>query len=632
MNTDTTSQAKKSTHSKWWHPTIFSLMGVCILLVGVVAGLLYFPHLYLNDYVKNKIITEFAKEYPEYTLAISDVHIYLLADNIELTSLTLSAKDSSFSCSIDNPSIKGISWMTLIFNGANARGALDKSVATAQNIDIQLPKALYQIHCQALTASLRDALIFAENIEVKPLVDDVEFFQRQKVRTTRYRLTLPQLFIQGETLLGLLKKGTCTADFIRMPELTLDMLVDTSKAAETDSTVQKVAPSPLATMQSHVLLDSIGIDNARITYSMMNSPSDATISGYSIHSKGLRASLHDSSAMAAYLEIQPVSLTDAAVFRCGYFRMSIGDSSLLIREARLLPVLDVDDYFKADPYRRTRLTLQVQELRGIGISYLALIKGEAYRARSIDCHKPVLGIQVSVFKKNKKPTPKSLMPNEMMQKITSVVHIDSIHASDGMIMYEEHYKARSKPAYIAFHRVNVAINSLTNDRHNGDTADVHFNAEFMDGGTIRMNMQLPITARDFSASITGSLGAMKLPKLNTFLEVAENVSIKSGDCQSASVKFNITKGKAIGSIRVLYSNFSLAFLDKKSKSSKGIFNILKSFIANTFTFKSSNKKDSDGIIKLGKITYTRKPTDTFVQVAWFSVRKGIADLIGFPDR
>ena len=151
------------------------------------------------------------------------------------------------------------------------------------------------------------------------------------------------------------------------------------------------------------------------------------------------------------------------------------------------------------------------------------------------------------------------MPNEMMQKITSVVHIDSIHASDGMIMYEEHYKARSKPAYIAFHRVNVAINSLTNDRHNGDTADVHFNAEFMDGGTIRMNMHLPITARDFSVSITGSLGAMKLPKLNTFLEVAENVSITSGDCQSASVVLNITKGKAIGSIRVLYSNFSLAF-------------------------------------------------------------------------
>ena len=71
-------------------------MGVCILLVVVIAGLLYFPHLYLNTYVKNTIITGICERISELHAGNLDVHIYLLADNIELTSLTLLAKDSSF--------------------------------------------------------------------------------------------------------------------------------------------------------------------------------------------------------------------------------------------------------------------------------------------------------------------------------------------------------------------------------------------------------------------------------------------------------------------------------------------------------------------------------------------------------
>ena len=630
MNTDTTSQAKKSTHSKWWHPTIFSLMGVCILLVGVVAGLLYFPHLYLNDYVKNKIITEFAKEYPEYTLAISDVHIYLLADNIELTSLTLSAKDSSFSCSIDNPSIKGISWKTLIFNGANARGALDKSVATAQNIDIQLPKELYQIHCQALTASLLDALIFAENIEVKPLVGDVEFFNNQKVRTTRYRLTMPQFFIQGNSILGLLQGKKCAADFIRLPNLTLDMLVDTSKSPAVDS-LSLPTPSLWKSLQSQIQFDSIGIEIARISYAEMNTASDTSRGGYTFYSKGLRASFRDSSLRARRLEIHPLQGLAASAFTCGEFRIGFRDSSLLIREVSLLPVLDVDEFFSIDKYRRTRLTVQVPQVRAKGIFYRGLLRGDIFKARMIELHKPVLGIQVSVFKKNKKPIPKSLMPNEIMRTLATIIHIDTMRTVDGMMMYEEHYKARSKPAYITFHRVNIDVHSLTNDRHDGDTADVYFESEFMNAGTLRMNMKLPVTSPTFTAIVTGSLSKTKLPNLNTFLQVAENVSITSGVCQSASVTMKIINGNARGSIRILYKDFKLAFLDKRSKSSKGVLNILKSFIANTFTFNSSNEKDSDGIVKLGKIQYKRKSTDTFIQVVWFSVRRGIAELMGFPD-
>ncbi|MBK9248925.1 MAG: hypothetical protein IPM69_12625 [Ignavibacteria bacterium] len=114
MNTESNQPTNKPTKSKWWKIIFYTSIALGILSATVVVGLLYFPHLYLNAFIKNKIITEFAKEYPEYTLAIADVNIYLLADNIEFTSIVFAAKDSSFSCSLDKPSIQRY-WMDTIY-------------------------------------------------------------------------------------------------------------------------------------------------------------------------------------------------------------------------------------------------------------------------------------------------------------------------------------------------------------------------------------------------------------------------------------------------------------------------------------------------------------------------------------
>jgi hypothetical protein len=39
--------------------------------------------------------------------------------------------------------------------------------------------------------------------------------------------------------------------------------------------------------------------------------------------------------------------------------------------------------------------------------------------------------------------------------------------------------------------------------------------------------------------------------------------------------------------------------------------------------------DKSGSMKIGKVKYTRKPDDTFLQLVWFSLRSGVGDVVGF---
>ena len=88
-------------------------------------------------------------------------------------------------------------------------------------------------------------------------------------------------------------------------------------------------------------------------------------------------------------------------------------------------------------------------------------------------------------------------------------------------------------------------------------------------------------------------------------------------------------GKADGYVRSKYKGFRLAILDKDTGSENGIFNIIFSFYANTFALNTTNWPDKYGELKLGEIKYKRGRDDTFIQYAWFAIRDGIGDIIGF---
>jgi hypothetical protein len=122
---------------------------------------------------------------------------------------------------------------------------------------------------------------------------------------------------------------------------------------------------------------------------------------------------------------------------------------------------------------------------------------------------------------------------------------------------------------------------------------------------------------------------MDVTRLNSFLEIGENLRIKSGILQKATFDVNVTEGRASGTVRVMYKDLAIAVRNSRTGSERGVSNRITSYIANAMKIRGTNMPDKSGSIKIGEVKYTRKPDDTFLQLLWFSLRSGVGDVVGF---
>jgi hypothetical protein len=70
-------------------------------------------------------------------------------------------------------------------------------------------------------------------------------------------------------------------------------------------------------------------------------------------------------------------------------------------------------------------------------------------------------------------------------------------------------------------------------------------------------------------------------------------------------------------------------INKRTGSDKGIFDVITSFVANNVKLRSNNMPDNSGAIKIGTVNYTRQNDDPFFRFAWFALRSGLGDAVGF---
>jgi hypothetical protein len=142
-------------------------------------------------------------------------------------------------------------------------------------------------------------------------------------------------------------------------------------------------------------------------------------------------------------------------------------------------------------------------------------------------------------------------------------------------------------------------------------------------------MTIPVASPEISFRYSGSLDPMDLTRLNSFLEVGESLRIKSGTLQHATFDVNVTAGRASGTLRVTYRDLTIAFRNSLTGSEKGASDRITSYIANAWNIRGTNLSEKSGLMKIGKVKYTRKRDDTFLQLVWFSLRSSVGDVVGF---
>ena len=315
--------------------------------------------------------------------------------------------------------------------------------------------------------------------------------------------------------------------------------------------------------------------------------------------------------------------------RCGRLRVSVPDSEILAEALELHPLVGDDKFFAGSKFRRTRFRIVLPQCRVTGADCLGLLQGKTYRARSVKVNDASFDILVNMDTPYNKNSSRPLMPNESLSSIKKITQVDSLNIVNGQLKYAERYIIGSAPAEVTFDSIQLLAEGITNHADPGATAVIHAQGNFMKTSTMKILMVIPVVSPQISFRYSGSLDPMDVTRLNSFLEVGEGLRIKSGILQNATFDVNVTAGRASGSVRVIYRDLTIALLNRRTGSERGVFNRITSFITNAMKIRGTNMPNKSGPMKIGEVKYTRKPDDTFLQLVWFSLRSGVGDVVGF---
>ncbi len=342
-----------------------------------------------------------------------------------------------------------------------------------------------------------------------------------------------------------------------------------------------------------------------------------------IFSKGLNGSVADAREIVLNFRQSQYEL------RCARLRISVPDSEILAESLELHPLVEDDKFFAGSKFRKTRFRIVVPQCRVVGADCLGLLQGKTYRAHSVKVNDASIDILVNMDTPYNKNSSRPLMPNEALLSINKITQVDSLNVMNGRLKYAERYILGSAPAEVTFDSIQMLAEGITNHAAPGATAVIRAQGNFMKTSTMKILMVIPVASPEISFQYSGSLGLMDLTRLNSFLEVGESLRIKSGILQNATFDVNVTASRANGKVRAMYRDLAIAVRDTPTGSEKGFSRRITSYMINIWEIRRANMPDKSGSLKIGGVKYTRKPDDTFFQLAWFSLRSGVGDVVGF---
>jgi hypothetical protein len=315
--------------------------------------------------------------------------------------------------------------------------------------------------------------------------------------------------------------------------------------------------------------------------------------------------------------------------RCKRLRVSVPDSEMVAESLKVHPQAGDDEFFGESKFRKTRLSIVAPHCSVMGLACLELLQGKSYRARSVHIHDALLDILVNKYNPDSRDTSGPFMPNEILSSIKKTLQVDSLSFMNGSLKYGEGFVLGAKPAFVTFDNMQVLAEGIANHGGRAAVLVIHAQAKFVNAGTMKVLMRIPVASPDFSFHYSGSLSKMDLSPLNSMLEISDQMRIKTGVLQEATFDVNVVAGRASGTLRGVYNDLTLAAIDKNTGSEKGFSNGIKSFIANKFKILKTNVPNKSGSMKIGEVKYTRQPDDPFIQFAWFALRTAVRDVVGF---
>lgn len=289
------------------------------------------------------------------------------------------------------------------------------------------------------------------------------------------------------------------------------------------------------------------------------------------------------------------------------------------------------DFTRRRRWRTDRIGVSADSLDVSGIDAAAWVRRGAYRAGHIG----VVGLHLDVFSDKRKPSRGNRTvhqyPQEWFRTTPLDLHVDSATIA-GRVTYRERGAENPATGVLRFEgmRATLANGGVDPARIRGDsTIRVNASARLMGAGPLRVDITLPMYARQFDGEWSGSLGGMDVTMLNELLTGISTMRFTNGSIDRIAFRASIRNGVSRGTVQPRWRDLSVELPGvARTGILQGLRRAIAKFAANQFVVRIDNHagmgtEENPQQPVNGTIQHRWTPRETLLQHLWFSLRDAL---------
>lgn len=223
-------------------------------------------------------------------------------------------------------------------------------------------------------------------------------------------------------------------------------------------------------------------------------------------------------------------------------------------------------------------------------------------------------------------------PNVAIRQIKNDVKLDTLQLRQFNITYRGYGKKSKKPGHISFNNTNGFIFNITNNEaalQRNPVCRLTLNTRVMNAGRLDLGASFNLTDSARSYTYSGTLGTMKMGKLNPATQPFGLVKITSGTLNRFNFDITGNSRLARGKITLLYNDLKIKLF--KADSIHYMRRPMVTLMANALIIKHHNPDKPGDAPRSYEVSYIREPDTPFLKAVWQTLAQGIKASAGYDD-
>jgi hypothetical protein len=297
-------------------------------------------------------------------------------------------------------------------------------------------------------------------------------------------------------------------------------------------------------------------------------------------------------------------------------------SSGTVRQVEFRPLKGKQKFLADNYYQSNYMDTRIESIAFNKFNVKRFLMDTVVQLANIQIESPVLEIDRDKTKPFFAADVK-LLPTNAFQKLKVGFKVDTLKVSAGKIAYTEKSRITGKEGTINFSQLNALVRNVKNiDLGENDSLYIRASTNFLDSAKVRLRVRESYHDSLAGFVLTSQVSPFHTSILNKALVPMVSVDFKSGVVDTLYMHAIGREYISLGSMKFLYHDLKVEFLDKEDTSRHSVKNQLLKFAANTFVVRTNNKD------RIGKIFYERDRNRAVIQYWVKMILSGVTTSVG----